>query len=211
MKKQRQRVLLGYRRLSDTNVVSFALNIADNLYSQAHFPSPPVSHAELMAETKIFSDRIAATVQGGTSATAKKNEQRAKLSMMLKRLAYYVDVQSDNNLAVLLSSGFSAVNTNRTSEQLPTPSILKIKNGIAGQSLTTVSSSPNSRLYELQTALVDESGALGEWVSAGSSTTSRNIPVNGMICARMYAYRARAMGGLTGHSDWSDSVYHRAY
>ena len=167
--------------------------------------------AELEEQTQVFITAVAAKAQGGSAATAERNNQRAILSSMLKRLAFHVELRCGNDLAVLLSSGFTPVRTNRTSEQLPTPSILMIRNGVSGHSLTTVQSSPNARGYLLQYAPVDESGASGEWVGVGFSGTSLNIPVNGMVSGRIYVYRVRSMGGLTGHSDWSDMMYHRAY
>ena len=52
--------------------------------------------------------------------------------------------------------------------------------------------------------------APGQFVSVGLFTNLRNIPVNDRIPGRLYAFQGRAIGGLTGYSDWSDLVTHRA-
>ncbi|MES2920580.1 MAG: hypothetical protein V4819_03485 [Verrucomicrobiota bacterium] len=49
---------------------------------------------------------------------------------MLKQLAFYVQVNSADNLATLLSTGFVAVNTNRTQSPLAKPSVLRIVPGM---------------------------------------------------------------------------------
>ena len=59
-------------------------------------------------------------------------------------------------------------------------------------------------------AEIGEDGAPGQFVSVGLFTNSRNIPVNDRIPGRLYAFQGRAIGGLTGYSDWSDVVTHRA-
>ena len=57
---------------------------------------------------------------------------------------------------------------------------------------------------------MDENGAPGPFRPAVTRTSSRNIPVDGQIPGKLYAYQGRAIGGLTGFSDWSDVVVQRA-
>ena len=73
----------------------------------AAFPSPPVALADLQAATDDYVTKCAAAVKGGQVDTAAKNNARVILVEMLRHLAGYVQIHCANDLAVLLSSGFS--------------------------------------------------------------------------------------------------------
>lgn len=211
MKTQTLRVSLGFAGASDSRLVNSSEIVLTNLYEQAAFPEPPVTSAALLDALNIFIASMAAMKNGGPASTATKNNKRESLITLMKELAFYVQMASANNLATLLSSGFEAVSTNRGQEVLLAPASLRIKNGSLNQSLTTVEIVRNSRGYEMQYAPVDDAGTAGQWMDVPFSTSSRNIPVNDLTSGKQYIYRARAMGGLTGQSDWSESVSHRAY
>ena len=210
MKTQRLRVSLTFANNSDNYLAAIAAAVIANLYSNAELPAPPVSEPALQTAVMAFADARAAQSQGGTLATALKNDRREELVALLQNLAFYVQVASNNSLSVLLSSGFQPVSTNRAQAQLDTPAVIRITPGVSGQSLATLSAVLNSRCMELQVAEVAEDGTPGPFASVGLFTNSRNIPVNNQVPGRMYGYQGRAIGGLTGYSDWSDVVTHRA-
>ena len=202
------RVYLGFTNAPDHTLEETTLAVLDNLYGNPAFPNPPVSKVDLQAALKGFTDAIAAQAQGGTAATAAKNNARDALIALLRQLAAYVQEKCGNNLAVLLSSGFEAVSTNRARTPLEKPSILDILNGNTGQLLTTVGPVANAKCYEGRYAAIGAGGAPGPWQSAGLYTNSRSMPVNGLTPGTMYTFQFRAVGGSTGYSDWSDAVSH---
>jgi hypothetical protein len=210
MKPQKLRVSLAFANGTDNLLAATAATVIADLYPNAELPLPPVTEAILETGITAFATSRAAQGQGGTLATAVKNERREELVTLLESLAAYVQVASNNNLAVLLSSGFQPVSTNRAQAQLDQPAVVRINPGMSGQSLVTLSAVSNSRCLELQVALIGEDGVQGPFVNVGLFTSSRNIPVNNQLPGRMYAYQGRAIGGLTGYSDWSDVVTHRA-
>ena len=53
--------------------------------------------------------------------------------------------------------------------------------------------------------VLDDGGTVGPWQPAGVHT----MRVSGLIPGRMYVYKLRAVGGLTGYSGWSDAMHHR--
>ena len=63
-------------------------------------------------------------------------------------------------------------------------------------------------ISELRRAVLETSGAPGGWQSGGSFTNSRSMPLNGLTPGATYTIQARAIGGSTGYSDWSDPVSH---
>ena len=136
------RVYLGFTNAPDHTIEETTGSILNNLYGNAAFPTPPVTQPILQTGIDDFTAAIAAQAQGGTAATAEKNNKRDALIALLRQLAGYVQENCGNNLATLLSSGFDAVSTNRASVPLAAPAIRSILNGNSGQLLATVGPSP---------------------------------------------------------------------
>ena len=203
------RVSLSFGTGSDTLVLDTAGAVLTNLYGNPAFPTPPVTELDLQGAVAALNAGIAAQVQGGTAATAAKNNRKAELANLLEVLALYVQVTCNNDMAKLLSSGFQAVSQNRAQTQLPKPGGLRLENGLSGQLLLSADRIPNARCFEIDVALIDDEGKPGPLTTAGLHTRSRKMPVNGLVPGKLYLFRTRAIGGLTGYSDWSDPVSHR--
>lgn len=203
-----QRVLLGFTNAPDHALEETAGAVLDGLYGNAAFTTPPVLKPALQTALTDFTTAIAAQAQGGTAATADKNNKRDALVDLLRQLASYVQETSDNDLAKLLSSGFDAVSTSRASQPLEVPSIRDIMNGNSGQLLVRVGPVKNAKAYEVRYALSPLGGTPGAWQSGGLFTNSRSMPVNGLTPGSNYSFQVRAIGGSTGYSDWSNPVGH---
>ncbi|MBI3879313.1 MAG: fibronectin type III domain-containing protein [Verrucomicrobia bacterium] len=202
------RVLLGFVNAPDHFLEETAGAVIDNLYGKPAFPTPPVTKVALQAGLTAFTDAIAGQAQGGTAATADKNNKRDALVALLRQLAAYVQDKSGGDLATLLGSGFEAVSTSRAKQPLPKPQIAEINNGNSGQLLVKVKPVPNAKCYEGRYAALGAGGAAGPLQNAGLFTNSRAMPVNGLTPGTMYRFEFRAVGGTTGYSDWSDAVSH---
>ncbi len=203
-----QRVNLGFANAPDHTLEEISGAVIDNLFGKPAFPSPPVTQVALQAALTGFTAAIATQAQGGTAATADKNNKRDALIGLLRQLAGYVQEMHGNDLAVLLSSGFEAVSTSRASSPLEKPHIKEILNGNSGQLILRGSTVQNARCFEMRFAAIGAGGAPGPWQSAGLITNSRSMPVNGLTPGTMYVFQIRAVGGSTGYSDWSDAVQH---
>lgn len=202
------RVLLGFAAASDHSLEETATAVLSKLYGNTAYPTPPVTQAALQAALTAFSLAIAAANLGGPAETADKNNKREILIGLLRQLAGYVQENHGNDLATLLSSGFEAVSTNRTSTPLAKPSIKDITNGMSTQLLVRVTPVANAKCYEVRYALIGPNGAPGPWQSGGLHTSSRSMPVGGLTPGGNYQFQVRAIGGSTGYSDWSDPVSH---
>lgn len=190
------RVLLGFTNAPDHSLEETTEAILDNLYGNAAYPTPPVAEAALRAALAAFTAAIAAQAQGGTAATAEKNNRRDALVDLLRQLASYVQDTAGNDLAKLLGSGFDAVSTNRAQAPLEKPVIRALDNGNSGQLLVCVGPVKNAKCYEVRYAAFGAGGAPGPWQSGGLFTNSRSMSLNGLTPGTNY------------NSDWSDPVSH---
>lgn len=106
---------------------------------------------------------------------------------------------------MLLSSGFQAVNTNRTRIVLPKPVILDLANEQSTMLAMRLQAVPTARSYEVRIS----DGANG-WRTVGIFTQARRILLENLTPGTVYTVQVRAIGGITGSSDWSDPVSHMA-
>jgi hypothetical protein len=202
------RVQIGYKNAPDHRLDEIAGAVIKGMTGNAAYATPPVTMAALAQAETAFTAAIAAQAQGGTAATADKNNKRDTLIGLLRQLAGYVQANCNNDLAKLLSSGFEAVSSNRTKSALAKPSIVGVDNGNSAQLLVKVTPVAHARCYDVRYAALAAGGTPGAWVSGGLFTNSRSMTINGLTAGTTYSIEVRAIGGTTGYSDWSDAVSH---
>ena len=202
------RVLLAFSTAPDHKIEDTAVAVIKGLTGNTAYPTPPVTLANLQSALTAFTTAMANQVQGGTLATADKNNKRDLLINQLRLLAAYVQQNCNNDLARLLSSGFEAVSANRTRTALETPNIVSIENANAGQLRVKVTPVANARCYEVRYAILAPNGNQGEAHNGGLFTNSRSMAVSNLTAGTNYNIQVRAIGGTTGYSDWSDPVSH---
>jgi hypothetical protein len=207
----RLRVLLAFTEAPDNALDETAGKVIQGMTNNTAFPTPPVTMLALQTAKTEFSDAVAAQEAGGKEATAAKNNKRETLITLLRKLAAYVQENCNDDLQILLSSGFQAPSSTHTQSPLTQPKIKEIINSpgaISGQLVVKVLPVPNAKSYELRYALMDNTGALGPWQSGGIFTDSRAMAVNGLTPGSKYEFQVRAIGGSTGYSGWSDGQNH---
>jgi hypothetical protein len=65
----------------------------------------------------------------------------------------------------------------------------------------------NAHAYQVR---VSANGTGNSWLPTVDSTQSRRVMLPNLTPGTTYTVQARAVGGSTGYSDWSDSVLHMA-
>lgn len=207
--KMKSKVSLSFGKIPDNKLTVFAGTVLENLYEQAVFNSPPVPEAVLRAAIAAFKEAKVEQADGGRRTTVVKNQRRAELLDLLRSLACYVQLICDGDLAILLSSGFQAKNENRARTPLEKAVMRRVVHGHSGQALVTTKAQPNVRTWEVIVVELDEDGKPGPHRKTALSTSSRNIPVDGLTPGKLHSFQARALGGSTGCSDWSNAVIQR--
>ena len=199
------KVSLGFARLSDAELVNFTQAVIDQMTGNAAFQSPPVTPANLQTAKDDFAAKITVAQMGGPPDTAAKNNSRQALLGMFRQVAGYVQITCNNDMAILLSSGFQAMSTNRAQTKLDQPQSLSIKNGASGELIARVTPVKNTSMYEGRIK-----GPVGDWMPSVLTGDSQHIIFAGLTPGTIYTAQVRTLGGATGQSDWSDPSSHMA-
>lgn len=200
------KVSLGFARFSDAELDSFAQGVINRMTGNASYPTPPVTPANLQTAKNDFTSEIAAAQAGGPADTAAKNNSRQSLLGMLRRVGSYVQINCNDDMALLLDSGFEAQSTNRAQIVLAQPQGLVLKNGSSGQLVASVGPVKNTNMYEGRIK-----GPAGDWMTPSIFTgDSQHITFDSLTPGTIYTAQVRSLGGSTGQSDWSDPTSHMA-
>ena len=102
--------------------------------------------------------------------TAAKDAAREALLPLLRTQASYVQTAANDDLSVILSSGFGVNSINRTSSPLTKPNIENIDNFASTQLMVRLTTIDNARAYEVRINAGDD-----KWENVGVLTKSRRV------------------------------------
>ncbi len=196
---------MGFARLADSALEPFAANTVKHMTDNAGFLTPRVPLTSITSAMNTFRANLAATLDGGRLATAKKNASRTALILLLRQQAAYVQSIAAMDLPLLLSSGFFSTKTDRTRIELPKVELKKILTPQSDMFRIVVKPVITAAGYELR-----YKNGTGDYIPAGMFTSSRRILLTAITPGATYSVQVRAVGGLTGYGDWSDAVSHMA-
>ena len=180
--------------------------IIKGLTDNPAYPNPPVDLKTLRAAVDDLNAAVAAQVHGGTAATAEKNNKQEALIKILRKLKHYVEDNCENDLAVLLSSGFQAAATTRDRSPLANPSILSVDRGNSDELMLKITPVARAKCYEVRSAVAGNGNLAGAWQQAGLFTSSR-ITIANLVPTTTYVFQVCAIGAV-GNTEWSDPVSH---
>jgi Fibronectin type III domain len=201
-------VKLGYGTLSDKDVATQGVAVVDGLTNNLKLQNPPIKPEDLKAQIDTYASLIAAAADGSKKAIAERKKQRAIVAKMLRQLGHWVEVNCDDDPAILQSSGFQQkVTPVKTAPQpLDGPPSFKVANGaVTGQLILKGKPVSKAVNYVVHYAPLGSDGKPGSWTELAPVTVIRSIIVNGLTPGTTYAFQVRALG-RAGYTNWSDSV-----
>ena len=193
------RVSYAFSRLAARRLPEFARNVVVLMTGNPDFPTPVPALTVITTQTDALDDLVQKASNGDRIQIAARNEARATLLQSLRDLAAYVQGKCQNNLAILLGSGFAPVRP-RSPVTLPsTPLSPRLSQGPqSGSLIFQYQKEKTVRNCSIQTA----SNASGPWTDYGLTTKSKvtldNLPTMAVTWAR-----ARA-NGAAGSSEWTE-------
>jgi hypothetical protein len=199
------KALDGFSGVTDNDVVNRGFSVQTKMTGNSYFPNPPVDLAVLKTDIETLSALMAESLDGSKRVIAEKNKQRKVVVQKLRLLGRYVEVASDDDIAIFQTSGFEAASKVRAVTPALSEKIRKIEHGAnSGQLVVWIKAVPGALCYELRHATATGS-VPGEWTMVVLTGTRKPVTLNGLIPGSVYALQARALG-KDGYSDWTDSV-----
>ena len=181
--------------INDTTVV--LLGLTNNT---AIYPAPLPTVADTQTALNNFSAAVAATADGGKSATAKKNNLRLILVGLLRQEASYVAVACQGDMTKLLLSGFPIQKPTRTPIGiLPAPQNLVVTHGALSGSLNASVNSVFGAATYNWTCTAATAGA----VPITGQSTAASFTFSGLTPGVAYTIAANAVGAA-GPGNWSN-------
>jgi hypothetical protein len=201
------RARLGFRKMSDNDVLARSTNIANSIGGNASFPAPPVDINTFKILLGSYAAAIAEALDGGSKAIAVRNTLREAVIQDLRLLAIYAESVAKRDMAIFLSSGFIPVTITRTPVQsLLPPTVRKVNQGpISGQLLVTVSGVAGARSCDMRYGIQVAGTTPTTWIIVAPVGLRGPVSVDNLTPGTIYAFQVRALNAA-GYSDWSDSV-----
>lgn len=200
-------VSLGFARLSDADLNKFAVGVVKGLTGNGVFSNPPVPAATLDASQQTFGAALAATNGGSVEQTMIKDQAREALVGQLRQDALYVEQTAGGDAAKVLATGYQVNQAgHRPQSPMDKAVITAIINEVSGQLLVRLQPQTNAIGYEGEMSV----DAGKTWQALGTFPQARRLVVPDLTPGTTYTFHFRALGGSTGHGDWSDPVSHMA-
>jgi len=201
--KQTYRISYAFAMLAILDLMAYTQVVIICLTNNPAFTKLPVSLADLQLLLQALQDaNNNYNAGGGPELLALRDEAQQALIVALRKTAAYVQSESVESLSKMLSSGFQNVPPPAASGPLAAPNILKVMNNGTTQVVLRLSPVANANSYEIQ--WTTDGGKT--WVSGGISSQARRVVVTKLIPGTVYTFQARALGGSTGASIWSNPV-----
>lgn len=196
------RVSMTCLRLGLYAFIGFARQVVSKMTNNANYTTPMPTLTEVSAGLDDLQAKADAAVGGGKIAMDVRDAAWENSIMQVRSLGAYVQLNCQNNLDILQSSGFFPTKTPTPYGALAAPTNLRTKyNGHAGQlllQLDRVFGVTAGYCYQQAESL---NGPFVEITNSNKTT----VKVTGLTPATTYYFRACA-NGAKGPSGWSNVV-----
>ncbi|HEY2384521.1 MAG TPA: fibronectin type III domain-containing protein [Terriglobia bacterium] len=196
---------LGMQDVADMDVVKALTAAYNGLLNNSAFPTFPVDLVSYKAGIDKFSALVIDAEDGGKKATSAKDEQRGVVIKMYTQLGHCVEAACNDNMAIFVTSGFTAQSKTKTAPApLTEAAFSSIDRGPnSGDAVVKPENQPGAMLFEVHYALQGAGGTLGPWTSV-TITSPKKVTISGLTMGGIYQFQIRALGKL-GYTDWMDT------
>jgi hypothetical protein len=186
-------VICGFSKMRDAALSIRAYNIVEKMNGNPNFPMLSSVVSDVSNALEEYRHACEQAQNGGKDKTAVKKAKRIVLVDQLYTLGKYVQVHCQNDLAILLSTGFDARKpwTRRSRVLLP-PDNFKLENGpYPGSMKASVRRTPGVKSYVFEYAAIPITEET-KWTQI--SIASRVYMLQGLTSGQQYAFRVTGVG-----------------
>ena len=206
-KVRKLKALLGFKGMSDTDLIQQLTTVEKGLTGNPNFPNTPVDLATFKSGIDTLIVLVTDAADGSKKAITAKNKQREVMIKQITLLGHYVGLASNDDPAIFATSGFVAASTTRVPPQpLPAASIDWVDRGpVTGSVVIKVKALPKAVSYDLHYGVVTALGMLPTSWTLLTLPGSKKATIWNLTPGAIYAFQVRALGRL-GYTDWSDPI-----
>ncbi len=188
---------------TDLEVANKASNISEMMTGNINFPSPLKELDAMNVANTAYKASLDKMENGTKEDTVIKKKNRTLLEKALKILALYVQVTSNGDEAIILSSGFDVNSKHEPIGKLPKPEGFGVKVGVAqGTVLIYCDIVPGAGFYEIEYSEVTADG-VRKWIKLTS--TKRKLEIEGLTSGKQCVFRMAGAGSNPARV-WSDEI-----
>lgn len=189
----RASVITGFSKVRDSELSIRAYSIVEKMKGNPNFPMLAPIVTDVSSALAEYNHACEQAHNGGKDKTAVKKTKRIALVKLLYRLGKYVQLHCNDDMAILLSSGFDARKpwTRRSRVLLP-PADFKLVHGpYPGSMKASVKRTPGVKSYVFEyapTPVTEET----KWTQMG--VAARAYMLQGLSSGQQYAFRVTGVG-----------------
>ncbi len=193
------RVSNAFTEVSIPTLIGFSRNVVNSLTGNASYAAPNPALAGVTAAIDKLDAAQQAALDGGRQALIARNAARAELLVAMRQLAAYVQSHCQNDLEILVSSGFLSTKTPAPIGPLPTPRVPILRQGpVTGTLSARTGKIDGAYAYNWRLALAS---APTVYVQTAQTTAARHT-FEGLTAGEIYIVQVDALGSV-GESDWT--------
>lgn len=199
------KVIISFEKMRDSDLAIRANTIIEKMTGNPNFTTPTPALEDITVALDEFQQAIEQGHNGGKDRTVVKQAKRLVLEGLLKRLGIYVELNANNDLSVVLNSGFDAWKTPTPGPAvLDKPSNFTLMNGPhPGSVKLSVDRIPGAASYMFEYAPSPITEAT-TWKSSGGRL--RTHIFNGLTSGQQYAFRVAGIRDNDAQPLYSDVI-----
>ncbi len=186
------RIRVSFKNYKDTDLEQKAQHIMQCMTGNANFTNPTPTLAEVQTCIDKYAIALGNVVDGSKQDTVIKNQTRVSLESLLHNLGLFVQLNSKDDEAIMLSSGFDLSKTPAPVGVLPKPANFSTgSSSIKGNVDLSVNPIKGASAYQFEyteTPVTDASN----WHTVSSTTPWVTIP--NLTSGKEYAFRVTGVG-----------------
>ncbi len=210
------KLILGFDRLSDPNLLAFGGAVVAAMKDNAAFPSPWGDNAltwdGFNTALVAYRDAYSAALSRDVQKINRRNEARQVFVDLLRRVGAYVEFRAHGNVTMLASSGFElraeSVRVNGSTAPGAVADLRATPTEHSGRIQLRAGRAQGAKGYEVQTRTTDPSAASeaegAGWSHAQTVFTVQSLSLDGLPAGFAWV-RMRGANG-SGYGPWSAPV-----
>lgn len=197
------RIVNGFDKLADSDLLAKANNIHTGINGNASFPTPTPTLAQLQTGIDAFSTALAVAQTGSPLERAVKNQKKQDLIALLHTLGNYVQFTANGDVVVAQSSNFDTNKPLSPAPPVTPPANLQLADGEnSGDMVLSFDRVLGAKSYIYQ-CTPDPLTENSQWES--KTGTVKKAIFSNLEAAKRYWFRVMAVG-INGQGVYSEVV-----